>query len=223
MCGVIWAGHLFCKLCECQDLSCIRRWLVSKLSQYLEKPSEEYIKAVKGVFRRPKGTKAVKLTFSPTNGQLIGYTDSDWAIDPNDRRSTSGYIITINSAPISWRSRKQSAVSLSSCEAEFIALAEAAKEMIRLWTLCSLLSLPQFSSSIVYCDNQCTLALTSEGTKQHQCTKHIDVRYYFVKEQKNIIFKYLPKDENLAGILTKPLCKINHKNIANGLKIEGAY
>ena len=198
-------------------------WIVSKLSQYLEKPSEEHIKAVKRVFRYLKGTKAVKLTFSPTNGQLIGYTDSDWASDPNDRRSTSGYIITLGSAPISWRSRKQSTVSLSSCEAEFIALAEAAKEMIYLRTLCSLLSLPQLSSSIMYCDNQGALSLTSEGTRQHQRTKHIDVRYYFIKEQKDIIFKYVPTDENLADILTKPLCKTNHKNIINGLKIEGAY
>ena len=87
-------------------------WIVSKLSQYLEKPSEEHIKAVKRVFRYLTGTKAVTLTFSPTNGQLIGYTDSDWASDPNDRRSTSGYIITLGSAPISWRSRKQSTVSL---------------------------------------------------------------------------------------------------------------
>ena len=98
-------------------------WIISKLSQHLEKPTDAHIASVKRVLRYLKGTKSLKIIFKPINGQLIAYTDSNWANDLNDRRSTSGFIVTLGSEPVSWRSRKQPTVSLSSCEAEYVALA----------------------------------------------------------------------------------------------------
>ena len=70
-------------------------------------------------------------TYKPTDGTLVGFTDSDWGGDTDDRRSTSRYVFTLgNSAPVSWKTKKQQTVALSSCEAEYMALSEAVKETI---------------------------------------------------------------------------------------------
>ena len=197
-------------------------WIISKLSQHLEKPTDAHITAVKRVLRYLKGTKSSKLIFTPKDAQLIAYTDSDWANDPEDRRSTSGFIVTLGSAPISWKSRKQPTVSLSSCEAEYIALAEAVKEILYLQSLCFAVNIKQSNPTILFCDNQGAIALTKDRSKQHQRTKHIDVKYHFVREQKNIDYKYIATNDNKADILTKSLTKSSHQNILKGLQIEGA-
>ena len=197
-------------------------WVISKLSQHLEKPTDAHIAAVKRVLRYLKGTKSLKIIFKPSDGQLIAYTDSNWANDLNDRRSISGFVVTLGSAPISWRSRKQPTVALSSCEAEYIALAEAVKEILYLRSLCLELAIEQSSSTVLFCDNQGALALTKEKSKQHQRTKHIDVKYHFIREQRDIDYRYIATNENLADIFTKALSKVPHQNILKGLQIEGA-
>ncbi|XP_067934623.1 uncharacterized protein [Watersipora subatra] len=105
-------------------------WVVSKLSQFLECPGPAHTTAVNRVFRYIKGTLTHNLHFTKTSGTLTGYTDSNWAGDINDRRSTTGYVFDLESAPISWKTRKQHTVALSSCEAEYLALAEATKETL---------------------------------------------------------------------------------------------
>ncbi len=197
-------------------------WIVSKLSQHLEKPSTSHIVAVKRVFRYIKGTASFCIKFSPTDGQLVSYTDSDWANDTESRRSTSGFVVTLGSGPISWKSKKQPTVALLSCEAEYIALAEATKEVIYLRSLCVAMKIKQLESSIMFCDNQGALSLTSERSKQHQRTKHIDVKYHFVREQAEVMFKYVSTKDNIADIFTKALCRLQHYHILKGLKIEGA-
>ena len=147
-------------------------FIVSKLSQHLEKPSTLHITALKRVLRYIKGTKSFSLKFTPTDAALTAYTDSDWANDSEDRRSTSGFVITLGSAPISWKSKKQHTVALSSCEAEYMALAEATKEIIYLRSLCSAMEIPQLIPTTLFCDNQGAIALTSERSKQQQRTKH---------------------------------------------------
>ena len=197
-------------------------FIVSKLSQHLERPTTAHIKALKKVLRYIKGTKSFSLKFTPTDAALKAYTDSDWASDAEDRRSISGFVVTLGSSPISWKSKKQQTVALSSCEAEYMALAEAAKEIIYIRSLCSAMDMHQHSPTTLFCDNQGAIALTSERSKQHQRTKHIDVRYHFVREQKDIIFEYVNTKDNLADIFTKSLGKMQHRHILEGLQIEGA-
>ena len=103
-----------------------------------------------------------------------------------------------------------------------MALAEAAKEIIYIRSLCSAMDMHQQSPTKLFCDNQGAIALTSERSKQHQRTKHIDVRYHFVREQKDIIFEYVNTKDNLADIFTKSLGKMQHRHILEGLQIEGA-
>ena len=206
-------------------LSCTTRpdlsWSLSKLSQFLDNTGTTHVVALKRVLRYLKGTKTYNLVFKPTNVTLIGYTDSDWAGDSEDRRSTSGYVFTLGSAPISWKSRKQPTVALSSCEAEYMALAEATKEALYLRTLCLSFNIIQESMTKIMCDNQGAISLTKESSKQHQRTKHIDVRYHFLRNQEQVTFDYVPTNDNVADILTKPLCRINHDRGVRLLTIEG--
>jgi len=197
-------------------------WIVSKLSQFLERPGTIHVSVLKRLLKYIQGTKSYSLIFTPSDGQLIGHVDADWGSDPTDRRSTTGYIFTLGSAPVGWKTRKQPTVALSSCEAEYMALAEATKEALYLRSLCSSINLTQMTETTVYCDNQGTLALTRSGAKQHNSTKHIDVRYHFVREQSDVTFPHVPTRDNVADFLTKSLGTLQHRHLLNQLQIEGA-
>ena len=86
-------------------------WIISKLSQHLGKSSQEHMEAVKRVFRYIKGTTSFCIQFSPTDGQLKANTDSDWGNDTENRGSISGFVTSLGSAPISWKSKKQATVT----------------------------------------------------------------------------------------------------------------
>ena len=198
-------------------------WTVSKLSQYLAKPGPQHVSALKRLLRYIKGTTHYALTFTPTDGILTGYADADWAGDTDDRRSTTGYVFTIGhaGAPISWKTRKQPTVALSTTEAEYMAISDATKEMIYLRSFCTSLGFQQPSENELYSDNLSALALTKGGVVQHCRTKHIDVRYHFIREQTNICFVHVPSSSNLADCMTKPLCIVLLHAAVKGLQIEG--
>jgi hypothetical protein len=196
-------------------------WIVSRLSQYLERPQQMHITAAKRVLRYLNGSQSTGIIFSKTNDwNLRGYSDSDWANDQDDRRSTTGYIFTLGSGPISWKTRKQPSVALSSCEAEYMALAEATKEALHLRNYCMHI-ISELQLITIYCDSQAAISLTKDNAK-HSRTKHIDVRYHFIKEQKEIQYVYTPTEENLADYLTKPLGYDKHRFSNQQLQIEGA-
>ena len=196
-------------------------WIISKLSQYLENHGTEHIASLKRVFRYINGTKTYYLSYKPSSGQLQGYCDSDWAGDTTDRRSTSGYVFTLGGTPIAWKTRKQPTIALSSCEAEYMSLTEATKELIYLRSFCQSMGLEQPTQSMIYCDNQGALALTKETSKQHNRTKHIDVRFHFIRSQTEIIYEYIGTENNPADIFTKPLSRLRHGKAIHQLQIEG--
>ena len=197
-------------------------WIVSKLSQFLEKPTKSHVAAVKRVLRYIKATKSYSLTFTPTNGTLLGFTDSDWGGDCDDRRSTTGYLFNLGGTPISWKSRKQPTVALSSSEAEYMAIAEGTKEALYLRQLCSSLGMPQSNPTIIHVDNQSAIALTKDTASKHSRTKHIDIRFHFVRQQTAISYVHVDTKSNLADLLTKPLGRIAHYNQTHELQLEGA-
>uniref|UniRef100_A0ABD2WHA3 Reverse transcriptase Ty1/copia-type domain-containing protein n=1 Tax=Trichogramma kaykai TaxID=54128 RepID=A0ABD2WHA3_9HYME len=101
----------------------------SFLSSFNQEPKGAHIKAVKRVMRYIQGTKDAKIAFDPDSKQgLVGYCDSDWANNVDNRRSVSGYIFMFQGGPISWASRRQKTVALSSCEAEYMALQQPVKK-----------------------------------------------------------------------------------------------
>lgn len=182
---------------------------ISVVSRYGSNPTEEHWKAVKRIFRYLKGTSNMRLTFQGPIQALTGYTDSDWAGDKDTRRSTSGYVFTLGSAPISWSSKRQPTVALSTCEAEYSGQTQAAKEAIWLKSLLSQLTGDDqyLKSVVIYGDNQGAIAL-AKNPRFHARTKHIDIQTHYIRDSiatKQVALEYVPTENQIADGLTKPL------------------
>jgi hypothetical protein len=181
---------------------------VAILSQFLRNPTRMHWEAAKRIIRYLKGTKDLKLTLSTSKGGLEAYVDADWASQPH-RHSMSGYVVLLHGSPIAWSARKQSLIALSTAEAEYIALTSVARELLYIQLLLEELYGPVKTPIQIHCDNQGAIALASND-KFHARTKHIDLRYHFVRALvKNHVFvlQYTPTDENTADVFTKPLAR----------------
>ncbi|KYN10447.1 Copia protein [Trachymyrmex cornetzi] len=174
-------------------------------------PTEEDWNEVKRVVRYLKGTARTELKLgSDMSGQrLRAYTDANWAGDRRSRRSNTGYIIMFGLGAISWISKRQSCVALSSTEAEFIALCEGCRELSWIRRILSDFGMTFEQPTIIYEDNQSCLSMTQEE-KFSTRAKHIDTKKFFIKDyvDKGIVTcKYCPTEEMIADILTKPLSR----------------
>ena len=170
---------IYAMTCTRPDLSLV----VTKLSQHLADPSQADFTMVKHVFRYIRGTLSNKLSFSKTELQLIGFTDSDWTSSRDDRKSTSGHCFMMNpTGPVFlWKLRKQPTVVLSSCESEYVLLCAGMQEAVYLKRLLEELCQVSYSAIPVHCDNQGTIALSKNFT-HHDRSKHIDIKYPFCRE-----------------------------------------
>lgn len=184
---------------------------VNDLSRFNIQHAEPHWRAVKRVFRYLKGTIHYALKFtnenSDTDIELVMYTDADWASEIDSRRSCSGYVGIMAGAAISWQSKRQPIVALSSTEAEYIALSEAVKEVIWLKQLITEI-VGQYDKPIrVICDNSSAINLAErEGYRPR--SKHIDVRYHHLRENVKdgvIEIVHIGTNEMIADSLTKPV------------------
>jgi transposase InsO family protein len=190
------------------DISCA----VSQLSQFNKDPSETHLKAARHVLRYLKFTRHWRITYGNSKTlDIRGYADANWGGDKNDRKSTTGYVFIINNGAVSWTSHKQSTVALSTMEAEYMSLSDAAREVFArcqlFWGLNITISTP-----VIYSDNQGAIAI-AENPTNYQRAKHIDIRYHFVRQavQNNKIrIEYIPTGEQLADVLTKSLGPQKH-------------
>jgi len=156
--------------------------------------------------------------------KLQAFTDSDWARDVDDRKSCTGNVIMLAGGPISWRSKKQASVALSTMEAEYAALAEVSREVVYLKRLLSYIGFEKYIQPPIhiYCDNQSAIEL-SKNAVLHKRSKHIDTSFHFTRElvdKKEIKVIYLRTDQMLSDILTKPLPKIKHQRCVMMLNLE---
>lgn len=170
---------------------------------------DEHFKHAKRMLRYIRGTMNLKLVYGRRNDAepLIGYADADWAGDKNDRKSTSGYVYKVFGNTVSWCSRKQPTVSLSSTEAEYIALSNAICEGKWLRSLLSELGIDSDRATIVYEDNQSCIRVADEP-REHKRMKHIDVKYNFIRESiasGEFKLEYIPTGDQVADIMTKGL------------------
>lgn len=154
-----------------------------------------------------KGTKDLQLRFSGSGlMKLVGYCDANWAGDSDSRRSTSGYIFLLGSCAVSWCSKKQQTVSLSTTESEYTAMVLATQELLWLKELMKDIDDCCISGPIhLYSDNQSAIKL-AHSDSYHARSKHIDIKYKFVKEKiadKIINLDYISSNEMLADALTK--------------------
>ena len=192
----------------------------------LHDPCPTHWQALKRVLRYLQATPTHDICFSGSSeGELIGYTDADWADDIETRRSTSGYVFLLNKGCISWRSKKQRTVALSSTEAEYMALSEAIQEAVWLKAFTSELGEEVSDGALtVFEDNQGAIAL-AKNPEFHKRTKHIDIRYHFVREkveEGQVVLKYCPTQDMLADIMTKPITAAQFDTLRTKLGIQVA-
>jgi hypothetical protein len=185
-------------------------YAVSALSQFMSQPRQTHWIVAKHVLRYLRGTVGHGLRYtSSIDMRLQGYTDSDWAGSAVDRKSTSGCCFTLGSAMVSWCSRKQTSVALSTAEAEYIALSVAVREAVWLRKLLADLFGHVLDSTVIHCDNQSCVKL-SENPVFHDKSKHIEIKYHYIRDmvqRKAVLVQYLPTDEQVVDVLTKPLTR----------------
>ena len=185
-------------------------YAVTTLSQFMQNPGRPHWEAAKRVFRYLKGTREEWLTFGEEEG-ILGYTDADWASSEH-RHSISGYTFLVDGGAISWSSKKQPIVALSSTEAEYIAVTHATKEAMWLRAFFSEVYSPALTKapSLLLCDNKSAIALAKDDAF-HSRTKHIDIRYHFIREAIDnglINLDYCPTEDMAADMFTKILPRV---------------
>jgi len=190
---------------------------MSKLSQYMSNPSVHHEAAVKHLLRYLRATKAFRICYKAQKSkptQIIGYSDSDFAADKDDRRSVSGFVFKFAGGPISWASRKQKSVTTSTAEAELMALVPATKHAIWLSKFLNEIGRSEFvgtngRSVIMNEDNQAAIKMV----KNNQITersKHVDIGCHFVRERaenQDIELRYCHTDKMTADGCTKGLSR----------------
>lgn len=194
-------------------------YAVSRLSRNMVDFSIDHWKAAKYILRYLKSTQDFGITYKANAPiDIIGYADSDFAMDPATRRSTTGYTFMNAGSAITWCSQRQSLVTVSTTEAELVATSAAAKEAMWLRTFLTELGFPQRMPTTIFVDNQAAINL-GNSHEYHRRTKHIEVKHFFVREmvsKKHINLEYVNTNDNLADSLTKPLLatKFNEKRTA---------
>ncbi|GKC05160.1 transposable element, partial [Tanacetum coccineum] len=184
---------------------------MSVVSRYMAHPGKEHWNAVKRIFRYLKGTSDAGLIYDCEHEYLVaGYSDSDYDADLNARRSLTGYVFTIRNSVVSWKATLQPSVALSTTEAKYIALTEAAKEGIWLKDFIEDLGFPQ-DRATVFCDTMS--AFLAKDQVYHDRTKHTDVRYHFIRTERRIkVTTKISTEDNPTYVFTKPvpLSKFRH-------------
>lgn len=183
-------------------------FIVSLISRYMGKPTELHFQAVKRVLRYLNGTTNFEIFYKKGGSKsLIGYTDRDYAGDVEDRKSTSGYVFMLGSRAIAWSSKKQPIVTLSTIEAEFVAVASCASQAIWMKRIFEKLSQLQSGCTTIFCDNSSTLNL-SRNPVMHGQSKHIDVHFHFLRDltkEGTVELVFCGTQEQQADVMTKPL------------------
>jgi hypothetical protein len=184
---------------------------VGMASRYMQSPKESHYSAVKQILRYLKGTTHFGLKYSSGgDGKLVGYCDSSYGSDPEDRRGTTGLVFYYSGNIITWMSQKQQTVALSSCEAEFMAGAAAACQALWLRSLVAELTDEEEQKVGLFVDNQSAIALMKNPV-HHARSKHIDTKYHFIREcveNDQIEVFHISGDRQKADTLTKALPRV---------------
>jgi transposase InsO family protein len=181
---------------------------VNLIARFMEHPVETHLMAAKRIMRYIRGTLKLGILYKRgKQAELIAYSDSDYGGDVDDRKSTSGYVFMLGFGAVSWSSRKQPIVTLSTIEAEFIAAAYCVCQGIWLKRILECIGLKQSKCLTVFCDNSSTIKL-SKNPVLHGRSKHIDIRFHFLRNLScdgDIELVHCASQEQLADIMTKAL------------------
>jgi hypothetical protein len=197
-------------------------FFVNTLSQYLVEPRCVHLVAAKHVMRYLKGMLDFGLCYNGDHYFILGgYTDSDYARSVTDRKSTSGCCSSLGSAMTSWQSRKQSSISLTATEAEYIPACSTSFEAIWLWKFLTGLFDLEMESSVILCDNQSCIKMT-ENPVFHDKSKNIEIWYPYIPDmvQRGVVnLQYVGTYEKVSNVLTKPLSRVKFEYFRDKLGI----
>jgi hypothetical protein len=183
---------------------------------------------MKRIYRYLNGTADQKLTLGGARGKLTlrGFADASFANDPDTRRSCTGHVFFLGRSCVSWTSKTQPTVATSPTEAEYIAANEAAREAMHLRSLLREFGEIQDEPTTIYEDSTGCISMSFNAV-HHARTKHMDVRYQYVRErvqEGDLVLKHVRTDDQIADVLTKPLAGSKHKKFTdlmlNGLPTE---
>ena len=213
---------MYLSTCTRPDIS----FAVRELARFMSNYGRKHYDAAKHLLRYIKGTISHGIIYGNSDDNVPifrSFTDSDWAMSEG-RKSVSGYVILCGGGPITWSSKQQTIVALSSCEAEYIACTHCARQVVWLRSLFDELGFPQLQPTLLYCDNQGTVSC-SHNPHSHSRMKHIDIRVHFVRDCVNrrlIDVQHLPGIQNPSDLFTKPLDKVLHLKWLHCLRLDVA-
>jgi hypothetical protein len=198
------------------------------VAKFSSNPGLPHWEAVKRIYRYLKGSRELWLTYGGETKALVGYADADGSM-AEDRRAVSGYAFLIDGGAVSWGTKKQEVVSLSTTESEYIAATHAAKEALWLRSLITQVfgtihdASPSHATTL-FSDNQSAIALAKDH-QYHARTKHIDVRFHFIRwviEDGKLVLIFCPTGDMVADSLTKALPSPKVKHFAAELGLRNA-
>ncbi|XP_061338507.1 secreted RxLR effector protein 161-like [Gastrolobium bilobum] len=199
-------------------LTCTRPDLclsVGIISRFMEDPGYTHWKAAKRILRYVKGTTSQGLHYSKSDKyKLTGYSDSDWCGDVDDRKSTAGYVFFMGNTAFTWVSKKEPIVTLSTCEAEYVAASWCVCHVIWLRNLLSKLEQGQVGATEIRVDNKSAIEL-AKNPINHERSKHIDVRFHFIRDQVKegkVELTHVASRDQVGDIFTKPLPTLLFEN-----------
>jgi hypothetical protein len=197
-------------------------FVVNTLIQYMVERRHVHLVATMHVLRYLHGTVGYGLRYvSDDEVKMQGYTDFDWARSAVDRKSTSGCSFSLGSGMISWLSRKQSSMALSTTEIEYIAASVASREAVWLRKLLARLFDLELEPTLINYDNQSCVKLL-ENLVFHDKLKHIEIKYHFIQDmvQKGgVELRYISTDEQITKILNKPLYRVKYEYFRDKLGV----
>lgn len=188
----------------------------------MSKPTQLHVLAAKRVLRYLKGTLDFGIWYKRGGeGELQVFTDSDFAGDVESRKSTSGYVFLFDDAAVTWLSKKQPIVTLSTTEAEYVAASVCACQAVWYKRILEESGHHKGEGTVIWCDNTSTIKLSKNPVFHGRC-KHIGVRFHFLRELVNdgvIALEHCGSQEQIADIMTKPLRREVFENLRRRLGI----
>jgi hypothetical protein len=200
---------------------------VREVSRFMQAPRQAHWTAVKRIFRYLQATRSMGISFAGDDRKdtaLRGYADSDWGNNVDNSRSVSGYAFLIYNGVVSWRSKLQDTVATSTCEAEYVTVYFAGQEAIHLRRVLRTLHQSQLlpGPTPIHEDNAGCIKL-AHNPVFHKRTKHIKIKYHFIRElitDGTVALPYIPTEEQIADIFTKPLGGIKFAKFRRQLGVQ---
>ena len=170
-----------------------------------------------------KNTITYGLTYSRDSDlSPTGFVDADYGGCRDTRRSTSGFVFLMAGGPVSWSSKRQATVALSTVEAEYVAMSRCAQQLVWMHSWLDEVQIEYSLPGVIRGDNRGAIALT-KNTWDHGKIKHIDIRHHYIRELLklgNIVMEQVPSSDNLADLLTKPLPRDHHHRLLAALNVQ---